>query len=62
MRSDFVDIEGLEVRRKDRRAKGGVQCTRVVHFRCEFSHSRHVTSNLVPYTVQRLVARDIDIE
>ena len=62
LRSDFVDIEGLEVRGKDRRARRGAKCIQMVYFGCEFPHSRHVVSDLVPYTAQRSMTRNIDIK
>lgn len=62
LRSNFVDIEGLEVWGKDRGAKGGDKCIRMVYFGCEFPDSRHVISDLVPYTAQRSMTRDIDIK
>jgi hypothetical protein len=57
-----VDFDGLEVRHKDGGAKRSVQRVQMVYFDCEFPHSRHVIPDLVPYTVQRAVAREIDIE
>ena len=62
LRSNFVYIEDLEVRGKDRSTRRGAKRVQMVYFGCEFPHPRHVILDLVPYTVQRSMARNIDIK
>lgn len=60
--SILEDLEGLEALRKGRRVERGAELDQMVHFGCEFPHSRHMCPDRVPNSVQRSMARDIDVK
>ena len=62
LRPDFVNIESLKVRRRDGRTEQGAKCIQMVYFDCDFPYSRYMVPDLVPYTIYRSIARDIDIK